>query len=85
MDSQLDMHLHVGHKSQTCFPREYLEKLENISKSATKKLQKVHATVISKPDCCNSGFLWFNSISYKLMSKLQRIQNTAAREEIFLM
>ena len=74
MDSQLDMTLHVNLICQTCYHN--LRNIRTISKGlnyeATKSL--VQVLVISRLDYCN---LLLISISGKLISKLQRVQNAA--------
>ena len=76
MDQKLDMSAHVSYLCKICFYR--IKSLYKVRKyltvSATKTI--VQALVTSKLDYCNS--LLFG-ISQKLMMKLQRVQNAAAR------
>ena len=76
MDSQLNLNEHVRHLSKICYAQ--ISSIWKIRKFLTEEATKqlIHATVISKLDYCN---LLMIGITDNQITKLQRIQNSAAR------
>lgn len=76
MDQHLDMKEHISQVCQTSYM--HLRNIGSIGKMLTQEATKtlVHAFITSRLDYCNSLLYGFPATT---VSKLQRIQNTAAR------
>ena len=76
LDKHLQFDKHINKITSHCY--HLLRKLSSIGKFLSKEQRKilVHASVTSRLDMCNALFY---GISNKLISKLQRVQNSSAR------